>query len=325
MRILHLALIALGGALVAAPAVADIVLPLSIGDVTFAGFQDSSANPLSAGCSSTFAALGSASCNGSVVYGGGPLGPGLHVTGATSGNGTTLGGANPTATASLDVSGGDAFSGVGLASVTTQLQYYVTVVPLGELATHGLRIPLDYFDAGSIGGVASSTILIRGDAKTRLHAFEGSLVIDGSDSSINHEVENSVTGGLLTGSYGGSHSVLFDFSEGDTVAEVDLRASCVFSSQAVGFGTANCQASADPFFGFDQAAFDAEMGANTFTLSDFFQIEVSPGLAPGAGVPEPTGWALMIVGSGLAGAAARRRRRLADIWAPTSATPPRGP
>ena len=152
------------------------------------------------------------------------------------------------------------------------------VLPLGELATAGLKIPLAFADAGFIHGNASSTNLV---------------------------------GGALSQSYGSNHSVVFDFSEGDAVAKVDLFASCHFGSQIAGHGTVNCDASADPFFGFDQAAFDLEMGSHTFNLSDFFRIEVSPGLEPAQGVPEPSVWWLMIAGFGVVGAATRRRRAIA--------------
>jgi hypothetical protein len=305
---------ALGLILLAAPAQAATELPTASGSATFQHFEDSGGHSVDGGCSRTFSGLGTASCTGSAAYQGGPLGDGIHVTGSVHGSGATTAGpdgSSPTAAASLTASGGDDFSGTGLANVVTQLEYYVTVLPLGELATAGLKIPLAFADAGFIHGNASSTNLVGGEADTRLRAFAGDLTIDGAFSSLHDGVSGSEVGGALSQSYGSNHSVVFDFSEGDAVAKVDLFASCHFGSQIAGHGTVNCDASADPFFGFDQAAFDLEMGSHTFNLSDFFRIEVSPGLEPAQGVPEPSVWWLMIAGFGVVGAATRRRRAIA--------------
>jgi hypothetical protein len=53
--------------------------------------------------------------------------------------------------------------------------------------------------------------------------------------------------------------------------------------------TSACHAVIDPMFDFDQAAFDAMLGARSFLLDDFFEFEFSPNLMLAApiDVPEP--------------------------------------
>jgi MYXO-CTERM domain-containing protein len=76
-----------------------------------------------------------------------------------------------------------------------------------------------------------------------------------------------------------------------------LRAQCQSASDG------HCVAVLDPGIFFDQAAFDARLGASSYPLADYFSIEVSPNI----GVPEPSAGALPALV--LAGIAWRRRRR----------------
>jgi hypothetical protein len=65
-----------------------------------------------------------------------------------------------------------------------------------------------------------------------------------------------------------------------------------------------CQDVVDPGFKFDQAAFDAEMGANTFPLDEYYAFAYSPNLTQ---TPEPS--SLLLLGSGLVCLAGVLRRR----------------
>ena len=299
------------GALVA-PAAAAPTLPDAQGSIRFEDFFDAS-GALITSCDKSPPGLGSSSCSGFTTFTGGPQGDGVHIAATKSGSATiTNSGGGPTVTAKLDASGGSADPmnsfGAGIASDTTKLDYYVTVAPLGSIGTAGLKIPLIFTDAGSISGSASANGEVGGEAETFVRALTGELVVDGARTSFDDDTSDTVEERSLSGAYGQDHHLLFDFGEGDVVAHVTLTASCFYGSLRVGSVITTCSASADPFVGFDQAAFDAQMGANTFNLSETFRIVTSAGLEPTGGVPEPASWALMIAGVGLAGAAVRRRR-----------------
>ncbi len=81
----------------------------------------------------------------------------------------------------------------------------------------------------------------------------------------------------------------------NTAYDVTLRASC----QSAAGGT--CLAALDPAVFLDQDAFDARLGANSYPLADFYDVEISAN-APEAG----TGLLLM---TGILGLAASGRRR----------------
>jgi hypothetical protein len=74
-----------------------------------------------------------------------------------------------------------------------------------------------------------------------------------------------------------------------------------------GYGSSSCQDVVDPHFKFDQAAFDAEMGANTFPLDEYYAFDYSPNLTP-----EPSSF--LLLGSGLVCLAGVLRRRLGRAW-----------
>jgi hypothetical protein len=313
--ILALAGAAVAALLTAGPAAAITVLPPDTGSVTFTAFRSATSGRLDAGCSKTFVGQGGGvgSCSGQVFYqqsdaDGFPV---THVTGSATGTGNISGGEHLTATASLNVSGGDEFSGAGRAVVTTEAEYFVNILPLGTMSASGLLIPTQFNTLGSLSGSASTTNSIQGEASTALSRFSGHLIVDSTRASFFDGVSKAMDAGAIFGSYGTRHSVVFDYAGGgDPVARVSLLASCGFGSNIAGAGTGNCSAMADPFAGFDQAAFDATMGANTFILSDFFRIQFSPALET-SGAPEPALWVSLIAGFGLIGAAIRRRARLA--------------
>lgn len=110
-----------------------------------------------------------------------------------------------------------------------------------------------------------------------------------------------------TGSHDGvfSGSTTLSFATADTAYQVIVSAGCRVSAWAPGSGHGSCTAAADPSFSFDQAAFDASMGASTFSLERYYRFEYSPGVTA---VPEPgTGWLMATALLALAG----WRRRLA--------------
>ena len=317
--------ITLAGAALAALATAGaaqaaVVLPLATGSATFSGDRIAG-GPSPSACDAFFVGLGSASCPGQAFHGGGPDG-GFIITGAadrfvsiTAGPG----GSNPTAKVHVTLNGGDSLdgrpdTGAGAAGAEAQLDYYVTVLPLANPPpTTPADIPLAFIDAGSVDASMSSQFGAEGEASTGISAFTGKLSISALTAGSDVALGGADNGASLFLTYGHSRRVDFLYNgnplDDPPVAEVTLDAQCELFAETAGFGSGTCDASADPFVGFDQADFDKLMGANTFNLSDYFEIVLSPGLEPAAGVPEPSSWVLMIAGLGLAGAALRRRRR----------------
>ncbi|MDJ0788800.1 MAG: hypothetical protein QNK05_18480 [Myxococcota bacterium] len=84
-----------------------------------------------------------------------------------------------------------------------------------------------------------------------------------------------------------------------------IEATCGVVGSVVEGGTTDCQSVIDPVIRFDQAAFDARMGADTFPLDEFFAIELS------ANLPEPDPGMLLASG-GLLLALSRGVRRRAS-------------
>jgi hypothetical protein len=63
-----------------------------------------------------------------------------------------------------------------------------------------------------------------------------------------------------------------------------------------------CSAAVDPLIGFDQAAFDASMGDDTFALNQYYAFAFSENLP----IPEPRVYAMLLAGLGVMLCFARR-------------------
>jgi hypothetical protein len=284
-------------------------LPPAASTATFSGFRDPSSGALN--CDETWSGAGSATCKAPTFYANGPLGVGIHIFGSDSATALVTGGVSPKAQVNVSLSGGDQVAGAGSAEAEATLDYFFTVVSLAPPPTTVADIPLSFTDSGSLNSAIPASFGVVGSAATVLNSFTGGVTV-GSSTFAADSAFQAFDGSNLFKSYGQTYRVDFHFSglpnAQTPVAHVGLDAQCTVTDEALGSASGDCTAIADPFVGFDQAAFDQLMGDKTFNLSDFFKIEVSSGLEAAAGVPEPASWALMIAGFGLTGAMLRRRK-----------------
>lgn len=72
---------------------------------------------------------------------------------------------------------------------------------------------------------------------------------------------------------------------------------------------AACSAWVDPMFSFDQAAFDARMGSNTFALADHYRLVFSENVPTAPPNPMPLPSSMALAGAGLLGLVLSRRRK----------------
>jgi hypothetical protein len=107
---------------------------------------------------------------------------------------------------------------------------------------------------------------------------------------------------------GKTASLRIPFVSGQTFG-IDSSTTC--SVRSIG-GTLGCDAGNSSYWGGVTSVTNASGGVlSGWTLTSLSGVDYSASMAPGvAGVPEPTTWAMMIIGFGSAGSIVRRRRAL---------------
>jgi hypothetical protein len=279
------------------------ILPLTLAAVAIQACPEALAVPLATSqlnffgdhsCDLTVAGPGSKECTQTIMSTAGTEVVGtatFHQFGATSG-GTAL----ATVTASSSGEGG------GTGDAHAEFTYYVG---MGIIATPPFLpagIPVTFTANGGVFGSAGPFSAVGGEASTVVGEFQGDV-----SGFINAGVdETSAIGGSISAPYSQSAQFMFDFEEGPPIAQVQLDALC---GGAVGHpgGSLSCTALADPFVGFDQAAFDTLAGPSSFPLANYFALVLSDGVTIGpSAAPEPPVLSLLVFGLILVG----RRLRL---------------
>ncbi|MHB1290630.1 MAG: PEP-CTERM sorting domain-containing protein, partial [Sulfuricella sp.] len=184
-----------------------------------------------------------------------------------------------------------------------QVDFFFAVEQLKAPGVSPIVLPV-YFEAqgfGSISSSGSASGAYTGSARLNVGGFPISRFLIGGLHNADDTFNDSVTLDLRPDrEYRGI--VVADCQAVDTG----------YTSSSLPGGAADCIVSIDPEIGFDQAAFDALMGANTFRLDEYYQIVFSPNIPaggpqpPGPSIPEPS--TAVLLGAGLFGLAALRRR-----------------
>jgi hypothetical protein len=212
---------------------------------------------------------------------------------ATSGVSTTLGaGGRVTSSAHVDVSN----TAQACATASGAIHYTVALGQMAAVPFTPSTIPVT-FSAQGMGSVVGYGRLGISASLDNMTGFPSGLF------SINYE--------------GGAHQAQFQQTvtvnlQSNTEYRVSLTANALAANFAYPIGSppgapdaaySDAYAWVDPVFGFDQAAFNALYGINSFVLSDYYQFNYSPNMST---VPIPG--AVWLLGTGLIGLIGLRRK-----------------
>jgi PEP-CTERM motif len=167
----------------------------------------------------------------------------------------------------------------------TSIRYQVALTPLAAPAFTPPQVALRYSAAGEahVSGADAWSFYI-------------GATLGVGDFPYAQYQRQSVSG-ALSASFGGSSTL---WVAPDMVAEAMVYAHCLITRAAP--GSADCQANADPVISFDQAAFDARYGTESFDLASAWRLDFSQP------VPEPGTLWLGLAGMALLGSLRARTR-----------------
>jgi hypothetical protein len=207
-------------------------------------------------------------------------------------------------TASVDLTANLSGEGSGTAQAEAHLIYYVGLDTVAPPPVAASQIPVIFTALAQASGTADGSFdgALGASVDVQISGFSN------VSSNVNADIGQTGANALdKTDTHTGT--LLFDPTEGPAIARIKLDVACaVGAGSSQGFTVGSIICAADPLVGFDQDAFDAAMGTNTFTLADYYTFVFSEGLdAPAPTVPEPTTFAVMSLG--LAGLVATRRRK----------------
>jgi hypothetical protein len=202
-----------------------------------------------------------------------------------------------------------AFEAVARADLSGSVLYHFEIQPIDPATPPGAawsRLPVAFTARGSGTALRSGYGLARSQGEVNLFGnglsypdgffrFDASVVDETAYDPVDEEQQGQ--------SFGETRSLNLYIND---TYNVTLSAACSTWVGPVGQGaraSAGCTAQVDPHIRFDQAAFDQQMGDQTFVLDDHYRFAFSQNLP----VPEPA--ALPLMAAGLVGVALAVRRR----------------
>lgn len=186
-----------------------------------------------------------------------------------------------------------AVNAIAEANLVGSVQYYFEIQPLKAAPAGSPQFLPALFSAVGAGHISKDdNSLARAQGIASLSGPVGNQAWFSFD----------LTGVPTTGGFDQTASLtVYPNTYGGATYVVVLSAACSTWVSAVSSSSATCSATVGPsFLGFDQAAFDVTMGANTFSLNEYYAFVVSEN------VPLPP--AVWLFGSGLLGLIAFARR-----------------